>query len=331
MAKKPLIVDFEDTLEMEQAFIGAAGTGEISINTTTKNNVFDIDTDLIDFSQHQPRIITDTVLQEIETLAISISTNGQIYPIVVIKNADRYELVGGEKRFRAVRDILKNKTICAIVLDNTSTENTALISLVDNLHRSNLSDFELINSIQKHCNEFGYSLQNIDFITNKYQIDQSKYFRLMSFFKLPEYMKNDLRINPKAISGATAQQLQTELNKLFLKFDHQLVESTTHDVWKTYLNEYLNSNRPSKRFIFEIEKQLNKHNIMTKKENCKSTSEINKAALKNKNGHKFGSIKIENNNNGKTVINIRASLNSNFTEAKIEQLEDFLSTLNEHG
>lgn len=331
MVKKQLIVDFEDTLEMEQAFINAAGTGKTSLISSNENNIVDLALDLIDLSEHQPRIITNNVLQEVETLATSIAKNGQIYPIVVIKKEDRYELVGGEKRFRAVRDVLKNKTIHAIIRDNISTEKTALISLIDNLHRSNLSDFELVNSIQKHCDAFGYSIQHMDFITNKYQIDQSKYFRLMSFYKLPEHIKEDLKINPKAISGATAQQLLTELNKLVLKFDHQLVESATLNVWKKYLSEFIDTNRPSKKFIYEIEKSLNIQDISTKKEEKTSdTKDVNKRVLKNKNGLKFGSIKIEKNLNGKTVVNIRTSLNSEFNQEKMNKLEEFLAALDEN-
>ena len=332
MAKKPLIVDFDDAFEMEQAFINAAGTGKVSLISSTVNNIVDLPIELIDFSEHQPRIITDKVLQEIEILATSITANGQIYPIVVIQREDRYELVGGEKRFRAVRDVLKNKTIRAIIRDNTSTEKTALISLIDNLHRSNLSDFELINAIQKHCDEFGHSIQDIEFITHKYQIDQSKYFRLMSFYKIPNYIKEDLKINPKAISGATAQQLLTELNKLVLKFNHKLVESSTINIWKKYLNEFIETNRPSKKFIYEIEKALNLQNTATKQEqNIVNTSKVNKTVLKNKDGLKFGSIKVEKNLNGKTVVNIRTSLNSEFDQEKIERVEAFLAELDHNG
>lgn len=332
MAKKPLIVDFDDAFEIEQAFINAAGTGKVSLISSTVNNIVDLPIELIDFSEHQPRIITDKVLQEIEILATSITANGQIYPIVVIQREDRYELVGGEKRFRAVRDVLKNKTIRAIIRDNTSTEKTALISLIDNLHRSNLSDFELINAIQKHCDEFGHSIQDIEFITHKYQIDQSKYFRLMSFYKIPNYIKEDLKINPKAISGATAQQLLTELNKLVLKFNHKLVESSTFNIWKKYLNEFIETNRPSKKFIYEIEKALNLQNTATKQEqNIVNTSKVNKTVLKNKDGLKFGSIKVEKNLNGKTVVNIRTSLNSEFDQEKIERLEAFLAELDHNG
>ena len=332
MAKKPLIVDFDDAFEMEQAFINAAGTGKVSLISSTVNNIVDLPIELIDFSEHQPRIITDKVLQEIEILATSITANGQIYPIVVIQREDRYELVGGEKRFRAVRDVLKHKTIRAIIRDNTSTEKTALISLIDNLHRSNLSDFELINAIQKHCDEFGHSIQDIEFITHKYQIDQSKYFRLMSFYKIPNYIKEDLKINPKAISGATAQQLLTELNKLVLKFNHKLVESSTFNIWKKYLNEFIETNRPSKKFIYEIEKALNLQNTATKQEqNIVNTSKVNKTVLKNKDGLKFGSIKVEKNLNGKTVVNIRTSLNSEFDQEKIERVEAFLAELDHNG
>ena len=331
MPKKPLIVDCDDAFEMEQAFINAAGTGKVALVSSTENNIVDLPIELIDFSEHQPRIITDKVLQDVEKLAKSIETNGQIYPIVVIKKEETYELVGGEKRFRAVRDVLKHKTIRAIIRDDKSTEKTALISLIDNLHRSNLSDFELVNAIQKHCDEFGYTIQNIEFITQKYQLDQSKYFRLMSFYKLPNYIKEDLKIHPKAISGATAQQLLTELNKLVLKFNHQLVEDTTLTIWKKYLNEFTETNRPSKKFIYQIEKALTVQETAKKQDqSIENASLVNKMILKNKDGLKFGSIKIEKSLNGKTVLNIRTSLNAEFNQEKIEKLEAFLAGLDDH-
>ena len=84
MAKKPLIVDFDDAFEMEQAFINAAGTGKVALVSSTENNIVDLPIELIDFSEHQPRIITDKVLQDVEKLAKSIETNGQIYPIVAL-------------------------------------------------------------------------------------------------------------------------------------------------------------------------------------------------------------------------------------------------------
>ena len=52
--------------------------------------------------------------------------------------------------------------------------------------------------------------------------------------------------------------------------------------------------------------------------------------LKNKNGLKFGSIKIEKSLNGKTVLNIRTSLNAEFNQEKTEKLEAFLAGLDDH-
>ena len=154
----------------------------------------------------------------------------------------------------------------------------------------------------------------------------------MSFYKIPNYIKEDLKINPKAISGATAQQLLTELNKLVLKFNHKLVESSTFNIWKKYLNEFIETNRPSKKFIYEIEKALNLQNTATKQEqNIVNTSKVNKTVLKNKDGLKFGSIKVEKNLNGKTVVNIRTSLNSEFDQEKIERVEAFLAELDHNG
>lgn len=97
--EKPLIVDFDDAFEMEQAFINAAGTGKVALVSSTENNIVDLPIELIDFSEHQPRIITDKVLQDVETLATSIETNGQIYPIVVIKKRKDMSLLVEKKGF----------------------------------------------------------------------------------------------------------------------------------------------------------------------------------------------------------------------------------------
>ena len=124
----------------------------------------------------------------------------------------------------------------------------------------------------------------------------------------------------------------TELNKLVLKFNHKLVESSTFNIWKKYLNEFIETNRPSKKFIYEIEKALNLQNTATKQEqNIVNTSKVNKTVLKNKDGLKFGSIKVEKNLNGKTVVNIRTSLNSEFDQEKIERVEAFLAELDHNG
>lgn len=49
--------------------------------------------------------------------------------------------------------------------------------------------------------------------------------------------------------------------------------------------------------------------------------------LKTKSGLKFGSIKIEKNLNGKTVLNIRTSLNAELDQEKMDKLEEFLANL----
>ncbi len=68
MAKKPLIVDFDDAFEMEQAFINAAGTGKVALVSSTENNIVDLPIELIDFSEHQPRIITAKFYKMLKSL-----------------------------------------------------------------------------------------------------------------------------------------------------------------------------------------------------------------------------------------------------------------------
>ena len=77
-----------------------------------------IPVDLIDLSPYQPRIITNKVLDSLIPLAKDIERNGQLYPITLRQKGQRYELIGGERRFRAIKDILKLEHITAIIKSN---------------------------------------------------------------------------------------------------------------------------------------------------------------------------------------------------------------------
>lgn len=90
-------------------------------------------------NQYQPR----TVFQEdkIKELAQTIRTHGIIQPIVVRKNTEgSYELIAGERRWRAVQS-LEWETVPAIIREMSDTE-TASVALIENLQREELTVIE---------------------------------------------------------------------------------------------------------------------------------------------------------------------------------------------
>ena len=68
-------------------------------NETDKDRVIDVDVDNIQPSRYQPRLIFDE--EALQELAVSIRQNGLIQPITVRKVDDHYEIIAGERRYRA--------------------------------------------------------------------------------------------------------------------------------------------------------------------------------------------------------------------------------------
>jgi len=92
----------------------------------------------IDTSPFQPRTIFDD--ERIDELCQTIKTHGVIQPIVVRVRNNRYEIIAGERRWRAVTK-LGYETIPAIVREFNDSQ-TASIALIENLQRENLTAIE---------------------------------------------------------------------------------------------------------------------------------------------------------------------------------------------
>ncbi|WP_083248215.1 nucleoid occlusion protein [Desulfuribacillus stibiiarsenatis] len=93
---------------------------------------------LIDPSPYQPRTVFED--DKLEELCQTIKTHGIIQPIVVRKMSNRYELIAGERRLRAVKK-LGLETIPAIIRDMNDTQ-AASVALIENLQREGLTSIE---------------------------------------------------------------------------------------------------------------------------------------------------------------------------------------------
>lgn len=98
----------------------------------------DIPMTLLDTNPNQPR--KNFAEEELRELAQSIEQNGLVQPVVVRQKADRYELVAGERRFRAFK--LLGKTEIPAVVVEADDETAAKYSLIENLQREDLNPYE---------------------------------------------------------------------------------------------------------------------------------------------------------------------------------------------
>ncbi|MGN0134107.1 MAG: ParB/RepB/Spo0J family partition protein [Anaerotignum sp.] len=119
--------------------------------------VVELELDLIEPNRRQPRKYFDeTALEE---LAVSLKTYGMIQPIVVKKSGEYYEIIAGERRWRAAKIAGMEKV--PVVVKKWEEGEAFEAALVENLQREDLNPMEEAESYQRLQEEFGLSQEKI--------------------------------------------------------------------------------------------------------------------------------------------------------------------------
>jgi len=148
-------------------------------------------------NRHQPRKVFNE--DEIKQLAESIRENGQIAPIVVRKIDDNYELIVGERRWRATQ-LLKKETINAVVIE-ADEKTSAVLSIVENVQREDLNSMEEAESLERLIKEFDMSHEDVAKYISKSRTHVTNIIRLND---LSDFVKEQLRENNISMGHARA-------------------------------------------------------------------------------------------------------------------------------
>ena len=148
-------------------------------------------------NRHQPRKVFHE--NEIKQLADSIDENGQISPIVVRKMGEKFELIVGERRWRATQ-LLKKDKIDAVIID-ADEKTSAILSIVENVQREDLNSMEEAESLLSLVNEFGMSHDDVSKYISKSRTHVTNLIRLND---LSDYGKEQLRMGTITMGHARA-------------------------------------------------------------------------------------------------------------------------------
>ena len=148
-------------------------------------------------NRHQPRKVFHE--NEIKQLADSINENGQISPIVVRKMGEKFELIVGERRWRATQ-LLKKNTIDAVIID-ADEKTSAVLSIVENVQREDLNSMEEAESLLRLVSEFGMSHDDVSKYISKSRTHVTNLIRLN---ELSDYGKEQLRMGTITMGHARA-------------------------------------------------------------------------------------------------------------------------------
>ena len=130
-------------------------------------------------NQNQPR--KDFSSDELNSLASSIGETGIIQPILVRKNDDFYEIVAGERRWRAAQ-IAKVHEV-PVLIKQLTDEEVVKISIIENIQRVDLNPVEEANSYNQLIKDFGYTQEKVAVSLGKSRSHIANSLRLLS---LPE-------------------------------------------------------------------------------------------------------------------------------------------------
>lgn len=159
-----------------EALIGAAQP------STAASELQRIPTSRIRPNPYQPRREFDaTALAELEA---SIKANGLLQPVTVRRKGESYELIAGERRLRAVRN-LDWKEVPAVVRD-FDDQTMLVVALVENLQRADLNPIEEARGYQRLLGEFSLTHQEVADAVGK---DRSTITNLLRVLTLPDHVQ----------------------------------------------------------------------------------------------------------------------------------------------
>jgi ParB family chromosome partitioning protein len=137
--------------------------------------VTELPVDAIKTNPNQPR--KDFRDQQLLELALSISAEGIIQPLVVRKNGSNYELIAGERRLRAAR--LAGLTKVPVILHNIADDRILEVALIENIQREDLNPIELAIAFQRMSTELGLNHEEIGTRTGKDRTTITNSIRLL--------------------------------------------------------------------------------------------------------------------------------------------------------
>jgi ParB family chromosome partitioning protein len=146
---------------------------------TTESDQREIDIDLLEPNRFQPRQVF--LEAKLEELAQSIRVHGFIQPIVVRRAGERYQIIAGERRWRAAQRLGLSRVPVAV--RSISDESLLEVSLIENIQRENLNPIEEANAYYRLSHEFELTQEEVAQRTGK---DRSTVTNFLRLLKLPE-------------------------------------------------------------------------------------------------------------------------------------------------
>ena len=192
----------------------ASQTSPTSAHATSQEALFQLPVDQIQRGKYQPR--REIKPETLEDLANSIRTQGIIQPLIVRPVGDKYEIIAGERRWRAAQ--LAGLTEVPVIIRHIPDEAAVAIALIENIQREDLNPIEEAMALQRLISEFAMTHQAAATAVGKSRATISNLLRLLA---LPTEVKNLLEQGELEMGHARTlitlpELMQTETAKMIV-------------------------------------------------------------------------------------------------------------------
>lgn len=182
-------------------------------------DILRIPVDMIEPNPYQPRMSFDQ--EALDELADSIKTLGLIQPITVRRKSEgRYQIISGERRFRACRQA--GMDMIPAYIRDANDQGMLEMAIVENIQRENLDPIEVAMSYQRLIEECSLTQEQMAIRVGKKRASVTNYLRLL---KLPAKLQHDLKVgllsvgHAKVLLGVEDLRMQEYLCDLVIKED----------------------------------------------------------------------------------------------------------------
>lgn len=159
------------------------------------SDVLRIPVDLIEPNPFQPRMRFDQ--ETLQELAESIRTFGLIQPVTVRKRGSKYQIISGERRYRA--SILAGMDMIPAYIRDANDQGMLEMAIVENIQRENLDPIEVAMSYQRLMEECRLTQEQMADRVGKKRASVANQLRLL---KLPAKVQHDLKVGLVSVGHA---------------------------------------------------------------------------------------------------------------------------------
>lgn len=199
------LLDDNETVNAVKPAVETATPATPQVGSISHISLADIET-----NPYQPRTEFDQVA--LNELADSIKVQGLIQPITVRKNGDKYQLISGERRFRASK--LAGLTEIPAYIRTADNQQMLEMALIENIQRENLNAIEVALSFQQMIDECNLKAEQLGERVGKNRTTVANYLRLL---KLPPAIQASIRDNKISMGHARALiSVDDEEKQLFI-------------------------------------------------------------------------------------------------------------------